>query len=328
MVTKRTFSLPSSDGEHELNVVTWTPEGEPKGVVQISHGIAEHIERYDNYARVLAEAGYFVVGNDHLGHGKTARNPEELGYTTEKAGWFKMCADLEWVRRWVRESYPDLPYVLLGHSMGSFLARTYLIRYPGKVDGCILSGTGQESAAVINLGANLAHLAALRKGGKAHSPTLEQMMFGPYNRKFAPNRTGSDWISRDEAEVDRYLADPLSGFPVSVQLIQDMMCGLSYIWKEENLQKMEKTTPILLYSGDKDPVGGCGKGVKKVYHRLVDVGCQDVTMKLYPEGRHEMHNELNREQVFADVLEWLEEVPPPWQFAEELEPTSPEELES
>ncbi len=307
MVTKQEFTVPSSDGIHQLHVLEWRPEGAPKGVIQISHGIAEHIGRYDQYASMLAERGYYVVGNDHLGHGHTANGPEELGYTAEKAGWFKMCADLDRVRETVKKEFPEQPYVLLGHSMGSFLARTFLIRYPGKVDACILSGTGQEPGAVVTAGAAIAKAAGLKLGGRGKSELLEKLMFGSYNKNFAPIRTEYDWLTRDTLEVDKYLADPLSGFQASVQLVQDLMTGLEFIWNRKNQEKMDPSTPILFYAGDMDPVGGCGKQVRKVYQRFLDVGCKDVTLKLYPQARHEMHNELNRGEMFRDVLRWLEE---------------------
>ena len=306
MVTRQEFTVPSSDGIHQLHVMAWSPEGSPRGVVQISHGIAEHIGRYDQYATVLAEHGYYVVGNDHLGHGHTA-TPEDLGYTAEKAGWFKMCADLERVQQRVKKEYPDLPYALLGHSMGSFLARTFLICYPGKVDACILAGTGQEPSAVVSAGAVLAKAANLKIGGRGKSDFLEKLMFGSYNKNFAPARTAYDWLSRDPLEVDKYIADPLAGFQASTQLVQDLMTGLEFIWNRKNQEKMNRNTPVFFCSGDMDPVGGCGKQVRKVYQRFLDLGCKDVTVKLYPQARHELHNELNREEVYRDVLRWLEE---------------------
>jgi alpha-beta hydrolase superfamily lysophospholipase len=307
MVTKGEFRLPSSDGIHQLYVREWVPEGDVRGVIQLSHGIAEHMGRYEEYATVLAQAGYYVVGADHLGHGRTANGPEELGYTAEKAGWLKLCADLERVYQRAKRAYPDVPYVLLGHSMGSFLARTFLIRYPGRVDGCILSGTGQEAGAVVTLGANIAHLTAKKVGHQGRSPFLQKLMFGSYNRGFDPAEGEYAWISGVPQVVADYEADPLSGGIATCRLVEDMMWGLTYIWKAENLRKMDLSTPILLYSGDKDPVGGQGKQVEKVYRRFVDLGCQNVTMKLYPGGRHEMHNEENRQQVFQDVLDWLDE---------------------
>lgn len=308
MVKKREFTVPSSDGVHRLYVAAWSPEGTPRGIVQIAHGISEHIGRYEQYASVLAEHGYYVVGNDHLGHGRSVNGPEELGYTAEQAGWFKMCADLERVRQAVRESHPERPYVLLGHSMGSFLARTFLIRYPGRVDACILSGTGQEPAAVVAAGRVIAKAIGLKEGGREKSGVLEHLMFGSYNKRFAPARTEYDWLTRDTLEVDKYREDPLSGTQASIQLVQDLMTGLSFIWNRRNQEKMDKTTPILLYSGDMDPVGGCGRQVQKVYRRFLNLGCKDVTLKLYPAARHELHNELNREEMFRDVLCWLERI--------------------
>ncbi|MCD8145452.1 MAG: alpha/beta hydrolase [Oscillospiraceae bacterium] len=183
------FTLPSSDGVHTLHVCAWRPEGTPKGVVQISHGIAEHILRYDRYARVLADHGYFVVGNDHLGHGTTADGPRELGYPGEDGGWLHMADDLHRVCQHTRGEYPTLPYVLLGHSMGSFLARTFLIRYPGQVDGCILSGTGQEAAATVRLGGALANAIKRARGGSSRLDIIQKLCFGSFNKKIQSPRT-------------------------------------------------------------------------------------------------------------------------------------------
>lgn len=302
------FTLPSTDGIHKLHVCAWLPEGEPKAIVQISHGIAEYAARYDRYARVLASHGYYVVANDHLGHGLTAQSREELGYPGEEGGWLHMADDLHVVSQHVRGDYPALPYILLGHSMGSFLARTYLIRYPGQVDGCILSGTGQEPAGAVRSGEALA--AALKKAQKGSSKVamIQKLMFGNYVKKIDHPRTPQDWLSRDPGEVDAYRADPMCGAPVSTALACELLFGLRYIWNPENLARMDRNTPIYFYSGDADPVGSYGKGVQKVAERFKALGCRDVTVKLYPGGRHEMHNETNREEVYRDTLRWLERV--------------------
>ena len=190
--------------------------------------------------------------------------------------------------------------------MGSFLTRTYLIDHPGTVDGAILSGTGQEPAPLVAFGKLLAGLECRRLGYDGVSPLVDRLSLGAYNRRFRPNRTSADWLSRDEEQVDAYLADPLCSHKSSVSMFRDMMGGLQYIARRENLARMDPDTPVYFFSGDQDPVGGMGKGVRKVYAMFQAAGCRDVTLKLYPGGRHEMFNELDRQQVFDDLLAWLE----------------------
>lgn len=308
MVNFREFSYPSSDGLHQVHAALWTPaERATRGVVQLVHGISEYIGRYDDFARFLAEAGFVVCGHDHLGHGKTAGGPDEYGFLGEKDGWDHLAWDVLALRSRMDAQFPGLPYCLMGHSMGSFVARTYLIRWPGTVDMAILSGTGQESAPLIAFGKWAASLVCALKGPNSRSGFITSLSLGAYNRQFKPNRTNADWISRDTAVVDAYVADPLCRFVPTVGMFRDMMGGLQFIGNPKNIANMDPHTPILLFSGDKDPVGSCGKGVKKVADAFRKAGVTDVTLTLYPDGRHEMLNEVGREQVYEDVLHWLEE---------------------
>lgn len=267
-------------------------------MVQLVHGICEYALRYEPFASFLTEHGFAVVGHDHLGHGLTARGPEEYGYFTQ---WWDLVRDVRGVQAKVKESYPELPYFLLGHSMGSFVARTFLIDYPGEVDGCILSGTGQEPAVTVAAGKLLTGLGDPHKVNKL----FYQLSIGAYNRKFAPARTGADWICRDERVVDAYLADPLCNFQTTAGMNHAMMTGLQYVAWKKNLARMDKDTPIYFFAGDSDPVGAMGKGVQKVAGWFREAGVKDVTVKLYPGGRHEMLNELNREEAFRDTLAWI-----------------------
>lgn len=301
----REFSYPSSDGSHTVHAMEWLPQGQPRAVVQIVHGVAEYVGRYDHVARFLTERGFLVCGEDHLGHGKTV-DDGKYGYFGPRGGWDLVVRDIRRLRELQGEKYPGVPYVMLGHSMGSFLTRTYLIRWPGTVDGAVLSGTGQEPAPLVALGKALAGGLCLLRGGDSVSPLVNAMSLGAYNKKFAPNRTGADWISRDEAVVDTYLKDPLCTFMPTVAMFRDMMGGLQYIADRNNLARMDKETPVYFLSGDRDPVGAMGKGVEKVVRMFRKAGCRDVSVKLYPEGRHEMFNELNRDEVMADLLAWLE----------------------
>ncbi len=299
------FTFPSQDGIHQCHAGLWMPQGEPRAVVQIVHGVAEHIGRYDHFARYLADHGFAVCGGDHLGHGKTA-DGGRYGYFGKKNGWTLVASDVRKLRRLCGERFPGVPYFLLGHSMGSFLARTYLCAYPGTVDGCILSGTGQEKPALVAAGRAVASAVCAARGPETVSPLVDKLSLGAYNRQFAPNRTGADWISRDEAVVDAYLKDPLCAFKPTAGMFRDMMEGLQYISSERALAQMDPSTPVYLFSGDRDPVGSNGAGVRRVYGFFKDHGTADLTMKLYPGGRHEMLNEINRGEVYADVLAWLE----------------------
>ncbi len=304
----RGFTFPSTDGIHQVHAVEWLPpEGEPKAVVQLVHGISEYIARYDAFARFLTAHGYAVVGHDHLGHGRTAAGPEEYGFFAEKDGWRYILKDTHTLRLDTGERFPGVPYFLMGHSMGSFVARGYLIEYSGTVDGCILSGTGQEAPGVISLGNVASSILGKLKGSRAHSAFLNKFSVGAYNARFKPNRTTADWISRDEAVVDAYLADPLCNFLPTIGMYRDIFKGMEFLSLPDNLRKMDSFVPVYLFSGDKDPVGEEGEGVRRVYSILRYNGVREVAIKLYPDGRHEMLNEINREEVFQDTLDWLEE---------------------
>lgn len=296
----------SSDGAHRCAGYLWMPQGEVRGVVQIVHGIAEHMGRYDHFARYLNQHGYAVCGEDHLGHGKTGEAAGQFGFFARHDGWTLVAADVRAFRQLMGQRFPGLPYFLLGHSMGSFLTRTYLCRYPGTVDGAILSGTGQEHPLLVAGGKLLASLIGRMRGFDTVSPLVHNLALGSYNRQFHPNRTSADWISRDQQVVDTYLQDPFCTFTPTVGLYRDMLGGLQYISSPRALSQMDPNTPIYLFSGDQDPVGSNGAGVRKVYGYFKDHGTRDLELKLYPEARHETLNEVNCMEVYADVLAWLE----------------------
>lgn len=298
-------TLLSGDGKTQLRVRKCVPEGEAKAVVQIAHGIAEHVGRYDDFAAFLASNGFVVVGNDHLGHGLSAKKKEDLGFFAEKGGWEIATGDMRRVYERFRAEYPGLPYFLFGHSMGSFLSRTYLIKYPDGLAGAILSGTGQQPGLIVYAGRGMGRREIKKHGARYKSPLLNAMAFGSYNQRFEPRRTVSDWLSRDPAVVDAYRADPLCAFVPSAALFTDMMEGFAFNQKRENLLKMKKDLPVYFMSGDADPVGAYGKGVKKAFESFKKAGMTDLSIRLYPEGRHEMLNELNRDEVYRDILNWL-----------------------
>ena len=306
MSVNQEFRFPSADGSATLYGRSWSPEsGEPIAALQLVHGISEHIGRYDHFARFMADQGFLVCGDDHLGHGNTPERQEDLGYTADDNGWIRMTDNVHALRDRMKAKYPQLPYLLLGHSMGSFLARSYLIRYPGTVDACALLGTGQQPGLVLAAGLAACKLERLRLGKRGRSKLLQNLCFGAYNRQFKPNRTPSDWVSSVEAVVDEYMADPFCPAMPTVTLMHDMLSGIKFNQSKANLAKMDPRTPILFLAGELDPVGNRGKGVRQAYQSFLDAGCTDVTLKLYPKGRHEMLNEFNREEVYQQLLDWM-----------------------
>ena len=299
------FTFPSADGRTAVHAVEWLPEGEVRAVLQISHGVAEYILRYEPLAEYLTARGFAVVGHDHLGHGSSVAEGAARLYFGPRGSWNWVVDDIEHRRVLAKKRFPGVPYFLLGHSMGSFLARTYLIRYPGTVDGAILMGTGQMAPAIVAGGKAVAAAETRRLGEDRSSPLVMQLAFGAYNKKFAPNRTGFDWLSVNPANVDRYIADPLCGENPTIGLFREMLGGISFISKPENLKKMNLSTPILFISGAMDPVGDCGKGVRRAYRSFREAGVRDVSCKLYPQLRHEILNEECAETVYQDLCAWL-----------------------
>ena len=300
------FYFESSTGHNRIHAKSCVPDGEARAVVQIAHGIAEYIDRYDDFMAFLAGHGFVAVGNDHLGHGKSCEGEAERGFFAEEDGWDRVVDDMDLLRERMRQEYPDLPYIFFGHSMGSFLTRTYLIRHPEKYDAAILSGTGHQGKALVIAGLAAANLMVRTKGARADGQALNDMAFGSYCKRIPNPRTPFDWLSRDEKNVDAYIADPLCGFVAKVSLYRDMMTGVKFITDQANIDAMSKEQPIYFMSGDCDPVGDYGKGVERAYQAFCKAGLKDVTIRLYPDGRHEMLNEVNRETVYQDILAWLE----------------------
>ena len=299
MENRKEFTFPSADGRTAIHAVEWHPAGEPAGILQIAHGVAEYALRYEPFARFLNAHGFLVVANDHLGHGKSVAEGAPRLYFGEKGSWQHVVDDMYTLRCRTGEAYPELPYFIMGHSMGSFLTRTYLIRYPGTVKGAILMGTGQNPDAMLVGGKALASVLARKVGRENASDVVEKLAFGAYNKAFAPNRTGYDWLSVSEENVDAYIADPLCGGMASTGLFLELLGGMAFIKKPANLRHMNMATPVLFISGDRDPVGGMGKGVRAAYDSFRRAGVRDAELKLYPGLRHEILNEDCRAQVSA-----------------------------
>lgn len=296
----------SSDGKTKIHVNKWTPENTyVRGVIQIAHGVAEYGYRYHHFAEFLCDQGFVVVANDHLGHGNSIIPDKPRLYFGENEGWWYVVDDMEKLRCKTAQEYPGRPYFLFGHSMGSFLSRSYLIRYPGQMDGCILCGTGHPSKVTILGGKVVSGVERKRLGAEKFSALTDQLAFGSYNKKFAPSRTQVDWVSANEENVDAYVKDPLCGGETTVGLFQELLFGLRFITKQTNINKMNKNQPILFIAGKNDPVGNMGKGVQKAYRCFQKAGIKDVELKLYEEMRHEILNEKRREEVYKDIMEWL-----------------------
>ena len=308
MENRKEFYFPSSDGHTQIHTVEWRPvEGDPIGILQIAHGVAEYALRYDAFAQFLCAKGFLVVANDHIGHGLSVAEGAAPLYFGKQDGWQHVVDDLYALRDLTGKKYPSLPYFLMGHSMGSFLTRSYLIRYPGTVAGAIIMGTGQQPRLLIAGGRLIAKLAGKRGDGDTRfSKTVNRLAFGAYNKPFAPNRTCFDWLSASEENVDRYLADPYCGGNASVGLFYEMLGGIGYVCKQANVNRMNRNTPVLFVSGDHDPVGDMGKGVKAAYESFRAAGVKDVSLKLYPGLRHEILNEKYCAQVYADLWSWIE----------------------
>ena len=306
MPTFKDFYFNSSTGKNKIHARMCVPDAEPRAIVQIIHGIAEYIDRYDEFMSFLADNGIIAVGTDHLGHGKSIESDEQTGFFAYDNGWDYVVRDEEVLRLAMHENYPELPIIVFGHSMGSFMARTLLIRYPDAFNAAIISGTGNQGAALVNGGLFMGNLVTGLKGAHHYSKFLNNLEFGSYNKIYDNPKTEYDWLSRDEANVQKYIDDPLCGFIPSCSLFRDMMTGVKFITNKKNLTAMNKDMPVYFMSGDMDPVGECGKGVQKAYNNFLEAGMKDVSIKLYPGGRHEMLNEINKDEVYTDILAWLE----------------------
>lgn len=294
-----------SQGAGSIHTCRWEPEGEIRGILQIVHGVAEYIERYDDFARFLNSHGFLVVGEDHMGHGGSIGDGT-AGYF--EGGWDAAVADTYALFERTKAEFSGVPYFLLGHSMGSFMARTFLFRYPDcGLRGAIIMGTGWQPKLVLQGGRALTALQVKREGGKAVSDSVQSLMFGAYNKPFPDAATPYDWLNTDPARVAAYMDDPLCGFPVTNGLARDMIAGLSMIEDPRNLARMDKNLPILFVSGDHDPVGDLGKGVIAAHRAFEKAGMRRTERKLYPGMRHEILNEPGHAEVYGDILRWITE---------------------
>lgn len=277
-----------------------------KGIVQLVHGMEEYIGRYDDFANYLASNGYIVVGHDHLGHGKSVEQDTDLGNFGCTDAWFKLAKDIHILQNKTANENPNLPYIVMGHSMGSLLTRTYLTMYNDNLAGAIITGTSGQKYG-LHLGILIASIIKLFKGENYKSKLLERLVTGSFNNNFKPTRTEADWTTSDKDKIDEYmkLANPNRKFTVDSYIA--LFKGSIYL-NNKNKIKNTPNIPILIFSGAKDPVGANGKGVKRVYNMLKEAGVKDITFKLFENGRHEMLNEVNRNEVYEFVLKWIEKI--------------------
>jgi alpha-beta hydrolase superfamily lysophospholipase len=298
------FWLDASD-HTRLYVNAWMPLTSPRAVVMLSHGMAEHSGRYARLGAALTDAGFALYAHDQRGHGRTAANGV-LGHYADRDGWNTVVGDLASLSASIGQRHPGVPVFLLGHSMGSYIAQAYLLHHSASVQGAVLSGSNFQPVSLYRSAAVIARLERWRQGATGRSAIIEFLSFGSFNKAFKPVRTPFDWLSRDQREVDKYVNDPLCGFRCTNQFWLDMLGGLQQISKKSNLAQIDKSLPILIIGGECDPVSE-GKRLKDLAGALTDTDHALVTLKLYPQARHEILNETNREEVTHDLLAWLEQ---------------------
>lgn len=297
---KREFYFPSKDGITTIHGVEWIPEGQVTSVLQIVHGMVEHIDRYDDFAGFMASKGIYVVGHSHLGHGKSVVSKEKWGYFADPEGNECLIGDIHELRSLTEKKYPGLPYFMLGHSMGSFLLRQYLGRYAAGLAGAMILGTGDQPDMVVKAGKAACKLVAAVKGWEYRSSFVNSFVVGAFEKKL-----GGGWICTDEHVVRAYEADPMCSFVFTLNAFYHMFDGMAMMNAQEKAGKIPEELPILFAAGSEDLVGNCGKGVKAVYERYCKMGIKDVRLKLYEGDRHEILNETDKEKVYEDLYQWI-----------------------
>ena len=293
----------------EIELYVYEPRSEvrTRGVIQLVHGSCEHAKRYDAFIHYLVELGYVVYANDHRGHGESVTHPEDYGYFGEMNGWFDMVDDLKTINDLIHAQHPDLPIVMLGHSMGSFLARHYAIDYGETINGLILTGTAHQPTYQLELGKFAARLIKKIKGPRYRSPLIYQLSYGAFNRNIKGAKTSSDWICYDEAVVREFCEDSKCGFVFTTAGFEDLFTGLLYMTNPDHIKRMPHDLPVLILSGEDDPVGGYGKMVLKSYEAMKEAGVRDIEYTLYPKMRHEILNEKEKDTVYCKITTWLDE---------------------
>ena len=306
MIQKEEFYFDSRDGEHKIHSIRWVPEHDkPVCVLQIIHGMTEHIDRYDGFAQYMAGKGILVVGDDHLGHGKSVRPGEPYGSFCKEDAATVLVRDEHRLKKMTQEQYQGVPYIILGHSMGSFIARNYLIRYGSGIDGAVIMGTGMQSKIQLAAARALAGIQILFCGPKHGSKLIDKLAFGMFNKRIEAPKTPSDWLCSNEESVKRYRQDPMCNFTFTANGFQTLMKLIWNLHDVEKLKKMPRQLPVFFVAGEEDPVGDYGRAVKQVYESFLQLGMERVQMKLYPGDRHEILHETDRAEVYADIYRWI-----------------------
>lgn len=289
--------------KESIHYYIYEPVGEIKGILQVVHGMKEYVERYEELARYLTERGILLCGHDQLGHGHTGKEQGEFGFFAKKNGHRYLVEDVHFLRVLIQDKYKNIPFFLFGHSMGSFIARVYLAQYADGLAGCILSGTsGRIKLSVTGIG--IADTIAKTKGVYHRGTFIDKMAFGAYNAGFEGN-TNYEWLSRDPKICEAFRVDELCNYQFTCTAFRDLFTLLTLCNQKKWYESFSKKLPLYLMSGTHDPVGVKGIGVKQVYNQLLDTGHRTVTLKLYPEARHELTNEINKEEVYRDLYQWM-----------------------
>ena len=299
-----------SEDNTKVFVYSWKPDANVKmsGVVQIIHGMAEYAGRYQDFAKFLTSKGFAVYANDHRGHGRTAGIAENTGYITNTNSWKSVLKDIFLLNRQIHKIHPDVKIVILGHSMGSFYARAYLDLFPETIHAMILSGTAWHSTKMLHVALMVSKLQCLFMGEKVQSKLLNKVSFGNYNKNFRPNKTPFDWLSRDHSVCKKYNDDQFCGFICTDSFFRELFRLLIFIQSPKLYSNVNTKFPLLIFSGSMDPVGNFSRGPKAMYAFLKNKGFSDLSLNIYREGRHEMLNEINRKEVYKDILNWIRQV--------------------
>ena len=306
-MVKEEFYYDSRDGKSKIHAVRYVPDDidNIRCIIQIVHGMAEYAERYEEFARFMTDRGFVVVGEDHLGHGKSVGKDGKYGYFCEQDPATVVVRDVHRLKKATAARYPGVPYVIMGHSMGSFITRNYLCHYGAGIDGAVIMGTGMQPQVVLALSKAVAALLEKTFGSGKEGKLLDKLAFGSFNRRITDPGTPFDWLSRDRERVMQYMKDPLCGFVFTVNGFQTLFELISRLYSPENLKRIPRELPVFFVSGDADPVGDYGKGVKKAYKSLRAAGLGDIRLRLYEGGRHELLNETNRLEVTQDIYHWI-----------------------
>ena len=306
---KENIYFESRDGVSKLHAIVWSDETKkPIGILQIIHGMAEYIDRYDDFARFMVEKGFVVVGDDHLGHGDSVGENGTFGYFCKKDPATVLVRDEHRLKKLMEAKYKGVPYYILGHSMGSFIARNYLNRYGSGIQGMIVMGTGNQSKALLSASKVLVGLTGFFCGEKHVAKFINKLAFGTYNRAIEDAKTNVDWLTKDETIVDKYIADERCGFTFTVNGFRGLFELIYRLQEPKNFVNIPKQIPVFFVSGEEDPVGDYGEGVIGAKNDLVRAGLENVSMKLYPGDRHEILNETDKDIVYQDIYEWLESI--------------------